>query len=203
MEKNECFMTFIYGPSYVQEKQGFWDSLSSLRDNSSERWCLIGNSNIVVKLEEKLGVPFDTSQAKWFYDFVILWTILVYLNFRLKGVPSRGQIIGMKMMLYLKNLIVCLSLLNGVIHSLERLEFWMYKRDFEFEARWLLEEDCKAKVEESWLSSCNGNILRFGLKLNNKRVKLRQSRKQKRGQNKVKEEDMKEKIKSLRGKLLN
>ncbi|KAK8563513.1 hypothetical protein V6N12_035659 [Hibiscus sabdariffa] len=70
-EDEEWFMTFIYGPPYADEKQGFWESLSSLRIDNSEKWCLIGDSNIVAKLEEKQGgLPFDASQAKWYYDFM-------------------------------------------------------------------------------------------------------------------------------------
>ncbi|KAK8996198.1 hypothetical protein V6N11_076445 [Hibiscus sabdariffa] len=49
-----------------------------------------------------------------------------------------------------------------------------YRRDFKFEAKWLLEEDCTSKVEESWPSSCGGNNFKgFGRKLNKTRVKLR------------------------------
>ncbi|KAK8565003.1 hypothetical protein V6N12_058579 [Hibiscus sabdariffa] len=70
-EEEEWFLMFIYGPPYADEKREFWESLSSLRGNRSEKWCLIGDSNIVAKPEEKLGgLPFDSSQAKWYYDFI-------------------------------------------------------------------------------------------------------------------------------------
>ncbi|KAK9003286.1 hypothetical protein V6N11_060850 [Hibiscus sabdariffa] len=68
--EEEWFLTFIYGPHYAEEKQMFWESLASLRNNNSEKWCLIGDSNIVARPEEKLGgLPFDASSAKWYYDF--------------------------------------------------------------------------------------------------------------------------------------
>ncbi|KAK8477629.1 hypothetical protein V6N11_033129 [Hibiscus sabdariffa] len=39
-------------------------------NNNSEKWCLIGDSNIAERPEEKLGgLPFDASSAKWYYDF--------------------------------------------------------------------------------------------------------------------------------------
>ncbi|KAK8986255.1 hypothetical protein V6N11_013749 [Hibiscus sabdariffa] len=64
-EEEEYYMTFIYGPPYVDEKQQFWSSLSSLRTSNSEKWCIIGDLNIVAKPEEKQGgLPFDASQAK-------------------------------------------------------------------------------------------------------------------------------------------
>ncbi|KAK8560100.1 hypothetical protein V6N12_012903 [Hibiscus sabdariffa] len=64
----DWFMIFIYGTPYVEDKQAFWESLSSLRSNKSEKWCIIGDSNVVARPEEKSGggVPFDSSQAKWF-----------------------------------------------------------------------------------------------------------------------------------------
>ncbi|KAK8575506.1 hypothetical protein V6N12_063178 [Hibiscus sabdariffa] len=65
------FMTFIYGPRYADEKEEFWRSLSSLRNNRVEKWCLIGDSNVVAKPEEKIGgLTFEASNAKWFYDFM-------------------------------------------------------------------------------------------------------------------------------------
>ncbi|KAK8984682.1 hypothetical protein V6N11_008444 [Hibiscus sabdariffa] len=75
------------------------------------------------------------------------------------------------------------------------------KKDFKFETKWLLEKDCLDKVEESWLqvSNSNGNLC-FGRKLNKTRVKLRKWSKLKRRLVKVKEEEMKERIKILQGK---
>ncbi|KAL4331824.1 hypothetical protein GQ457_07G011320 [Hibiscus cannabinus] len=64
--EDELFLTLIYGPPYVEEKQDFWESISSLRSNNSEKWCLIGATNIVASSEKKLGgLPFNVVQDKW------------------------------------------------------------------------------------------------------------------------------------------
>ncbi|KAK9019019.1 hypothetical protein V6N11_034061 [Hibiscus sabdariffa] len=61
----------------------FWESLASLRNNNSEKWCLIGDSNIMARPEEKLGgLPFDASSAKWYYDFT---DVSCLLELPLKG----------------------------------------------------------------------------------------------------------------------
>ncbi|KAK8531872.1 hypothetical protein V6N12_053331 [Hibiscus sabdariffa] len=68
--EEDWFLTFIYGPPYTEEKQTFWESLASLRNNNEKKWCLIGDSNVVARPEEKLGgLTFDASSAKWFHDF--------------------------------------------------------------------------------------------------------------------------------------
>ncbi|KAK9018281.1 hypothetical protein V6N11_001259 [Hibiscus sabdariffa] len=54
MREDDWFLTFIYGLPYVDEKQVFCESLAFLRCNSSEKWCVIGDSNMVTRPEEKL-----------------------------------------------------------------------------------------------------------------------------------------------------
>ncbi|KAK9018282.1 hypothetical protein V6N11_001260 [Hibiscus sabdariffa] len=77
-----------------------------------------------------------------------------------------------------------------------------YKKDFKFEAKWILEDECTDKVKDGWYSMGDSNRhLGFGRKLNRTRFKLRQWSKVKKGNSKVKEE-MKERIKFLQGKQL-
>ncbi|GMJ04155.1 hypothetical protein HRI_004084700 [Hibiscus trionum] len=52
-EEEAWYNTFIYGPSYYDEKEKFWQSLSSLRGRNQKRWCIIGDSNIVARKDEK------------------------------------------------------------------------------------------------------------------------------------------------------
>ncbi|KAL4311297.1 hypothetical protein GQ457_01G022970 [Hibiscus cannabinus] len=57
-----------------QEKQSFWESLSTLRNDIQGRWCIIGDSNIVSGAEEKFGgliLIFLIQNA-----FLIFWTDL-------------------------------------------------------------------------------------------------------------------------------
>ncbi|KAK8574625.1 hypothetical protein V6N12_062315 [Hibiscus sabdariffa] len=185
-------MTFIYGPPYTEEKQGFWGSLSSLRGNNSKKWCVIGDSNIVAKPEEKLGgAPFDAAQAKWSEDDAILEKldrILVSLEWKSSFPKAMGVLDA-----------TISSDHAPIVLFLEGMKK-KYKRDFKFEAKWLLEEEYTKKVEESWSPGCSGhNTSWFGRKLSRTRIKLRQWSKLKRGQVKGKEEEMKERIRTLQG----
>ncbi|KAK8489518.1 hypothetical protein V6N12_021115 [Hibiscus sabdariffa] len=58
-------------PSYVEDKHKFWENLVSVRNGVSQKWCIIGDFNIVATPDDKCGgSPFDHNNAKWFYDFV-------------------------------------------------------------------------------------------------------------------------------------
>ncbi|KAK9035488.1 hypothetical protein V6N11_077527 [Hibiscus sabdariffa] len=62
--EDEWFLTLIYGPPYAEEKQAFREFISSLRSNYSEKCCLIGDTNIVVSSDEKLGGTFTCSDQR-------------------------------------------------------------------------------------------------------------------------------------------
>ncbi|KAL4281787.1 hypothetical protein GQ457_03G032220 [Hibiscus cannabinus] len=60
------FCSFIYGPPYREEKRDFWEKMSSLRENSNNPWCIMGDSNIVLNQEDKFGGNlYDLAQANW------------------------------------------------------------------------------------------------------------------------------------------
>ncbi|KAL4297447.1 hypothetical protein GQ457_12G008860 [Hibiscus cannabinus] len=62
--------TFIYGPPNTADKQHFWANLQLIRKESSSKWCIIGDVNIVADQSEKDGGnPINNNQAKWFLDF--------------------------------------------------------------------------------------------------------------------------------------
>ncbi|KAK9007123.1 hypothetical protein V6N11_050956 [Hibiscus sabdariffa] len=65
------FETFIYGPPYKEEKREFWELMTNLRNDHSDRWLVIGDSIVVSNQEEKLGgVPFNPNDAKCYFDFI-------------------------------------------------------------------------------------------------------------------------------------
>ncbi|KAL4379969.1 hypothetical protein GQ457_02G015520 [Hibiscus cannabinus] len=69
--ESEWFGTFIYGPSYKDQKRDFWESMKNLRDDNNAKWLVIGDSNVVSCQEEKArGLPFNPIDAKSFFDFV-------------------------------------------------------------------------------------------------------------------------------------
>ncbi|KAK8534695.1 hypothetical protein V6N12_057339 [Hibiscus sabdariffa] len=67
----EWYGTFIYAPSYTEDKQKFWETLAPLQNDVNAKWCVLGNFNGVVSPEEKYGGnPFDHNSAKWYYEFL-------------------------------------------------------------------------------------------------------------------------------------
>ncbi|KAK9014821.1 hypothetical protein V6N11_005959 [Hibiscus sabdariffa] len=69
--EDEWFGTFIYAPPYEEEKQEFWESLGTLRDDINAKWCIMGDTNIVASPNEKYGgTPFDHNNTKWFHEFL-------------------------------------------------------------------------------------------------------------------------------------
>ncbi|KAK8506748.1 hypothetical protein V6N12_002194 [Hibiscus sabdariffa] len=63
--------TFIYGSPHLDEKQQFWEMLSYLRSSPSNKWCIMGDSDIVVALDDKLGgSPFDLDKTRFYLDFI-------------------------------------------------------------------------------------------------------------------------------------
>ncbi|KAK9007189.1 hypothetical protein V6N11_051019 [Hibiscus sabdariffa] len=97
----EWFCIFIYGPLYAEEKQKFWEGLSILRRTPSDKLCIIGDTNIVTRSEDKLGgALFDSSQAKHFLDFVDKEGLL---ELSIKGVLLCGPTNGVKLILFLRS----------------------------------------------------------------------------------------------------
>ncbi|KAK8569345.1 hypothetical protein V6N12_007875 [Hibiscus sabdariffa] len=49
----------------------FWENLSAPRNGGNAKWCLIRDSNVVAKSEEKLGGnPFDPSYSQGYFKFL-------------------------------------------------------------------------------------------------------------------------------------
>ncbi|KAK8995274.1 hypothetical protein V6N11_069715 [Hibiscus sabdariffa] len=139
-EEEEWFLTFIYGPPYADEKREFWASLASLRNNRAEKWCLIGDSKIVARPEEKLGgLPFDHSNARSEEEAILekLDRILVSTDWS----SAFPKAIGVIDEAIASNHALVILLLKGMNKK--------YKRDFKFEAKWILQNECTTHVEES------------------------------------------------------
>ncbi|KAK9028033.1 hypothetical protein V6N11_067848 [Hibiscus sabdariffa] len=191
LEKMISSLRSFMGPFILMKKQVFWESLTSLRYNSSKKWCLIGNSNMVTRPEEKLGgVPFDVSSAKWFYDFMDASCLLELLlkggTFTWSNHRSEDEAIMEK----LNHIIISLEwsssfpkaigVIDATIASDHALIFLLLKG-----------------------MSNSSKHLGFRRKLNKTELKLRQCSKVKRGNNKLKDEEMKGRIKFLQGKQLS
>ncbi|KAK9037790.1 hypothetical protein V6N11_022690 [Hibiscus sabdariffa] len=172
--ETEWFGIFIYAPPNSENKQKFWESLACLRKDINAKWCVIGDSNVVARPEDKCaGNPFDHNQAKWYYDFLDQTYLM--------EIPSSGGTFTWSNRRKSEEAI--LEKLDQILSSME----WNFlfpktisiidaaiasdhspvivltngiekksKREFKFESRWLKEEDCSQVVKTEWESSDNG-----------------------------------------------
>ncbi|KAK8568507.1 hypothetical protein V6N12_007056 [Hibiscus sabdariffa] len=207
------FCSFIYGPSYREEKREFWERMSSLRENSNNPWCIMGDSNIVLSQDDKFrGNLYDLTQANWLKSFMddsglldmqiiggaFTWTNLrsdddaiierldrimfnpAWLNLFSKAVGISEPAIGSD-----HCSIICF------LHDI----FKRRKRDFKFESKWLLKEECKLIVSETWnkLRILGGEI---GIcrKLKKTRFRLQRWSKSKYGQQRKNTEELSKQI---------
>ncbi|KAK8494372.1 hypothetical protein V6N11_034757 [Hibiscus sabdariffa] len=209
-------MTFIYDPPYADEKEEFWSSLSSLRGNRTENWHLIGDSNIVAKPEVKIrGLPFDSLHANWFYDFMDYsymlelpikgWTFTFsYLRSEDEAILEKLDrvIISLEWSIDFPKAIgvlhVALASDHAPIFLLLKGLNKKYKKEFKFEAKGLLKEDCSVNVRESWRPvNINSRNLVFDKKLSRTISRLKQWSKLKYEKNIKMEDELKGKIKTL------
>ncbi|KAK8499712.1 hypothetical protein V6N12_041616 [Hibiscus sabdariffa] len=167
--EEEWFGTFIYAPPYEEEKQDFWKRLGTLRDDINSKWCIMGNTNIVASPNEKYGgAPFDYNNAKWYHEFLERAYLMeiqskggtyTWSNHRseeaeicekLDRVLSSPEwnflfprAIAIIDVAIASDHAPIVLLTNGVMKKI--------KKDFKFQSKWILEEECSHLVEEEWI----------------------------------------------------
>ncbi|KAK9004232.1 hypothetical protein V6N11_002039 [Hibiscus sabdariffa] len=220
--ETEWFGTFIYGPPYREEKQAFWESMTNLRSCPGDRWLVIGDTNVVASQEEKIGgAPFNPSDARHFYEFVdslgLLELPISGGNFTWPNHRSDEDSILEKLdralcsfewsSLFPKSIGV-LDVAMGSDHApiiiLPQGMKKKYKKEFKFESKWLLEDECTSTVQKSWDPISQPRIShRFGSKLRKTKYSLIKWSKLKSRVNNQKKQELLGKIKSLQGKQLS
>ncbi|KAK8629910.1 hypothetical protein V6N13_078727 [Hibiscus sabdariffa] len=214
--EDEWFGTFIYAPPYEEEKQEFWESLGTLRDDINAKWCIMGDTNIVASPNEKYGgTPFDHNNTKWFHEFL--------QRSYLMEIQSKGGAYTWSNQRCEENEIC--EKLDRVMSSVEwsflfpkaiaiieihvasdhapivLLTTGMKKKvrsEFKFESRWTLEEECSNIVQEEWVPTEQRNHRgTFRVKLRRTKVKLWNWNREKFGKNKTSANDIANKIKAL------
>ncbi|KAL4352119.1 hypothetical protein GQ457_06G008250 [Hibiscus cannabinus] len=186
------YCTFIYGPPHRSDKEQFWAQLHQIRQCPNAKWCMIGDVNIVaVQNDKEGGNPMNKNQAKWFLDFIdvaglielpIKGGIFTWSNMRSDRdaiaekldkilVSNEWSLAFPKEIGILETTVV--SDHNLIVLMLEGLKK-KRKKEFNFESRWLLEEDCHKNFNEAWSenSVCTGH-LKLNSKLKKARVKLK------------------------------
>ncbi|KAK8487393.1 hypothetical protein V6N11_030917 [Hibiscus sabdariffa] len=70
-DETPWFCTFVYGCPSSAGKKEVWSSISKLRRDDSEPWCLIGDFNEILAQEEKLGgCPYEAQTDDPFQSFM-------------------------------------------------------------------------------------------------------------------------------------
>ncbi|KAK8976329.1 hypothetical protein V6N11_074204 [Hibiscus sabdariffa] len=214
--EDKWFGTFIYAPPYEEEKQEFWERLGTLRDDVNAKWCIMGDTNIVASPNEKYGgTPFDYNNAKWFHEFLDRSYLI--------EIQSKGGTYTWSNQICEENEIC--EKLDRVISSLEWSFLFpkaisiieipvasdhapivlltdglkkKARKEFKFESRWTLEEECSNIVQEEWTRTEQRNHRgTFRVKLRRTKVKLWKWNREKFGKNKTSANDIANKIKAL------
>ncbi|KAK9007375.1 hypothetical protein V6N11_074303 [Hibiscus sabdariffa] len=178
------FGTFIYGPPYKEDKKAFWDLMSKLRSGYDEKWLMIGDSNVVSSQDEKLGgLPFNPNDAREFFDFIdaagLIDLPISGGTFTWSNLRSEDEAILEKLdrtlcshewNITFPKAVVLMDFAIGSDHApiivLPKGMKSKNRKDFKFESKWLLEEDCTPTVRDSWESVMHTRTSnRFGSKL--------------------------------------
>ncbi|KAL4332119.1 hypothetical protein GQ457_07G022500 [Hibiscus cannabinus] len=171
--KNEepWFCSFVYGPPQNDDKTKFWLYMSKLRKNNEVRWCILGDTNMVVSQEEKLGgLPVNSNQANCLLEFMNCSGLMelplkggnfTWSNKRENEVNILEKIDRCLFSLEWNSLFPkSMGFMDAAIGSdhcpitllLQGIKR-KRKKEFKFEARWLEEEECKKNVEKEWAST--------------------------------------------------
>ncbi|KAK8975323.1 hypothetical protein V6N11_063286 [Hibiscus sabdariffa] len=136
--ETEWYGSFIYGPPYREEKQQFWEMMAKLRSGSKDCWLIIGDSNVVSSQEEK-----SDEEA-----------ILEKLDRALCSLEWSERYSKAVGMLY-----VAIGSDHAPIIILPQGFKKKYRRDFKFESKCLLEEDCTSIIQASWKLTSQPDLL--------------------------------------------
>ncbi|KAK9006988.1 hypothetical protein V6N11_019317 [Hibiscus sabdariffa] len=214
--EEEWFGTFIYAPPYADEKQEFWERLGSLRHDGNTEWCIMGDTNIVASPNEKNGgAPFVLNNARWFHDFLERSYLMEIQckggSFTWSNQRSEGYEISEKLDRVLSSVEWCflfpkaiaiveipmasdhapIILLTNGIHKKAR-------KEFKFESRWTLEEECLNIVQEEWVPKVQWHHRgTFRVKLRRTKIKLWKWNREKFGKNKISAMDIANTIQTL------
>ncbi|KAL4282690.1 hypothetical protein GQ457_16G028210 [Hibiscus cannabinus] len=145
----------------------FGQNFHQNRIDQTNKWCVIRDANIVADQSEKEGgAPVNNNQAKWFLDFMDISGLIELPikggTFTWSNMRSNDQAIAEKLdkvliskewsLKYPKTIGMIEAAVasdhNPIIVFLEGLK--KRSKDFKFESRWLLEEDCHKHVRGAW-----------------------------------------------------
>lgn len=53
--KDICWLTAIYASNQTEERKKLWDDISGMAGSCANEWCLIGDFNNVLSVEDRIG----------------------------------------------------------------------------------------------------------------------------------------------------
>lgn len=62
-KRQSSYITFIYGPPQVENRQMFWDHITDIGQNRDEGWLITGDLNEIVSNSEKRGGPMRAESS--------------------------------------------------------------------------------------------------------------------------------------------
>ncbi|KAK9005869.1 hypothetical protein V6N11_043289 [Hibiscus sabdariffa] len=158
--------------------------MKNLRNGHGDRWLVIGYSNVVSSQDEKLGgMPFNPNDANSYFDFIdsrglidmpISGGAFTWSNQRRNEEAILEKLdrvlCSPEWSILFPKVVAILDIAIGSDHALVIIHLQglkkKYKKEFQFESKWLLEEDCTLTVQRSWEpTSQPRNSHRFGSKL--------------------------------------
>ncbi|KAK8998720.1 hypothetical protein V6N11_084103 [Hibiscus sabdariffa] len=213
---DEWFCTFIYGPPYIEEKEIFWENLLKIRTQMNCKWCVIGDTNLIWDQDEKSrGTVVNPNHTRLLSEFInrsclIEMTLkggsFTWSNQRCDDAAileklDRILISGEWSFLFPKavGLLEAATALdhNPIILLLDDHRK-RRRRDFKFESKWLIEEECSSNVNEAWSNThCASTRPSFDRKIKATRLKLGKWSKGKFGRHRVTCEELKKRILEL------
>ncbi|KAK8505037.1 hypothetical protein V6N11_012509 [Hibiscus sabdariffa] len=100
-ERQIWICSFINRPPYRESRKEFWEMMILRKKDSEVPWCVMGDSNIFIKQDEKLGGNlYDLEQAKWLSNFIDTSELI---EMPLKAASLHGLTGEAMMTLYWKN----------------------------------------------------------------------------------------------------
>ncbi|KAK8496222.1 hypothetical protein V6N12_019338 [Hibiscus sabdariffa] len=166
----------------------FIDAMSSINGDRS------GDSNVVSCQEEKLGGLLLTQmRRKPTLNSLIIWLSLIYLFLESARYPKAVGVLD-----------VAIGSDHAPIIILPQGFKKKYRKDFKFESKWLLEEDCTSTIQTSWQPTSQPRPShRFGSKLRRTKFSLIKWSKMKTRVNNQRKQQLMERINSYQGKQLS
>ncbi|KAK8485808.1 hypothetical protein V6N12_020149 [Hibiscus sabdariffa] len=137
--ETEWYGSFIYGPPYREEKQQFWEMMAKLRSGSKD---------------SLLDLPISGGTFTWSNQRSDEEAILEKLDRALCSLEWSERYSKAVGMLY-----VAIGSDHAPIIILPQGFKKNYRRDFKFESKWLLEEDCTSIIQASWKLTSQPDLL--------------------------------------------